>query len=91
MDSFDVFYPDRMASRILDLGDFKTLIEKMFKASMKKEAREAAKENGEKNNFTLDDFLKQMNQVRKLGPLQILLELFARHGTNWGISAGTPV
>ena len=67
MDGFDVFYPDRMASRILDLGDFKTLIENVQGAIDEEEAREMAKKMA-KNNFTLDDFLKQMNQVRKLGP-----------------------
>ena len=65
MDGCDVFYPDRMASRILDLGDFKTLIENVQGAIDEEEAREMAKKMA-KNNFTLDDFLKQMNQVRKL-------------------------
>lgn len=72
MDGLDVFYPDRMASRILDLGDFKTLIENVQGAIDEEEAREMAKKMA-KNNFTLDDFLKQMNQVRKLGPLQNII------------------
>ena len=60
MDGFDVFYPDRMASRILDLGDFKTLIENVQGAIDEEEAREMAKKMA-KNNFTLDDFLKHID------------------------------
>lgn len=79
MDGLDVFYPDRMASRILDLGDFKTLIENVQGAIDEEEAREMAKKMA-KNNFTLDDFLKQMNQVRKLGPLQNILGMLPGMG-----------
>ena len=79
MDGSDVFYPDRMASRILDLGDFKTLIENVQGAIDEEEAREMAKKMA-KNNFTLDDFLKQMNQVRKLGPLQNIIGMLPGMG-----------
>ena len=79
MDGFDVFYPDRRASRILDVGDFKTLIENVQGASDETEAREMAKKMA-KNNFTLDDFLKQMNQVRKLGPLQNIIGMLPGMG-----------
>ena len=79
MDAFDVFYPDRMASRILDLGDFKTLIENVQGAIDEEEAREMAQKMA-KNNFTLDDFLKQMNQVRKLGPLQNIIGMLPGMG-----------
>ena len=79
MDGFDVFYPHRMASRILDLGDFKTLIENVQGAIDEEEAREMAKKMA-KNNFTLDDFLKQMNQVRKLGPLQNIIGMLPGMG-----------
>ena len=79
MDGFDVFYPDRMACRILDLGDFKTLIENVQGAIDEEEAREMAKKMA-KNNFTLDDFLKQMNQVRKLGPLQNIIGMLPGMG-----------
>lgn len=72
MDGLDVFYPDRMASRILDLGDFKTLIENVQDVIDEEEAKAMAKKMA-KNSFTLDDFLKQMQQVRKLGPLQNIL------------------
>ena len=78
-DGFDVFYPDRMASRILDLGDFKTLIESVQGAIDEEEAREMAQKMA-KNNFTLDDFLKQMNQVRKLGPLQNIIGMLPGMG-----------
>jgi len=79
MDGIDVFYPDRMASRILDLGDFKTLIESVQGAIDEEEAREMAQKMA-KNNFTLDDFLKQMNQVRKLGPLQNIIGMLPGMG-----------
>lgn len=79
MDGFDVFYLDRMASRILDLGDFKTLIESVQGAIDEEEAREMAQKMA-KNNFTLDDFLKQMNQVRKLGPLQNIIGMLPGMG-----------
>ena len=78
MDGFDVFYPDRMASRILDLGDFKTLIENV-QGAIDEEAREMAKKMA-KNNFTLDDFLKQMNQVRKVRPLQNIIGMLPGMG-----------
>lgn len=79
MDGFDVFYPDRMASRILDLGDFKTLIESVQGAIDEEEAREMAKKMA-KNQFTLDDFLAQMNQIRKLGPLGNILGMLPGMG-----------
>ena len=68
---FDVFHPDRMASRILGMGDMLTLIEqaeRTFDAeqSAKAAAKLASKEGGD---FGLDDFLQQMQMVRKMGPL----------------------
>lgn len=79
MDGLEVFYPDRMASRILDLGDFKTLIESVQGAIDEEEAKALA-EKMRKNSFTLDDFLKQMNQVRKLGPLQNIIGMLPGMG-----------
>lgn len=79
MDGLEVFYPDRMASRILDLGDFKSLLESVQGAIDEEEAKEMAKKMV-KNNFTLDDFLSQMQQVRKLGPLQNILGLLPGMG-----------
>lgn len=79
MDGLEVFYPDRMASRLLDLGDFKSLLESVQGAIDEEEAKEMAKKMA-KNNFTLDDFLSQMQQVRKLGPLQNILGLLPGMG-----------
>lgn len=79
MDGLEAFYPDRMASRILDLGDFKSLLESVQGAIDEEEAKEMAKKMA-KNNFTLDDFLSQMQQVRKLGPLQNILGLLPGMG-----------
>jgi signal recognition particle subunit SRP54 len=69
LEDFEPFHPDRMASRILGMGDVLTLIEK---AEETFDAEEAAKaqEKLQKGTFTLDDFLDQMRQVRKMGPLQ---------------------
>ena len=79
MDGLEVFHPDRMASRILDLGDFKTLIENVQSSIDEEEAKKMA-EKMAKNSFTLDDFLAQMNQIRKLGPLQNLLGMLPGMG-----------
>lgn len=79
MDGLEVFHPDRMASRILDLGDFKTLIENVQSSIDEEEAKKMA-EKMAKNSFTLDDFLAQMNQIRKLGPLQNILGMLPGMG-----------
>jgi signal recognition particle subunit SRP54 len=68
------FHPDRMASRILGMGDVLTLIEKAEKELDQDKAREAA-EKMATAKFTLDDFLEQMHEVKKLGPLQDLLAM----------------
>src|SRR5438874_2210895 len=68
------FYPDRMASRILGMGDVMSLIEKAEKEMDQQQAQEAA-EKMARAEFTLEDFLEQMRQVRKLGPLQDLLAM----------------
>jgi signal recognition particle subunit SRP54 len=68
------FHPDRMASRILGMGDVMTLIEKAEKEMDQEKAREAA-EKMARAEFTLEDFLAQMREVRKLGPLQDLLSM----------------
>lgn len=66
------FYPDRMASRILGMGDVLTLVEKAEKTMDEDQAREAA-EKMARDRFTLEDFLAQLREVKKLGPLQDLL------------------
>jgi signal recognition particle subunit SRP54 len=68
------FYPDRMASRILGMGDVMSLIEKAEKELDQEKAQEAA-EKMAAAQFTLEDFLAQMREVRKLGPLQDLLAM----------------
>ena len=71
-DDFELFYPDRMAGRILGKGDVLGLIEKTEETFEKAEA-EAAAERLIAGTYTLDDFLEQMRQIRKLGPLSGLL------------------
>jgi signal recognition particle subunit SRP54 len=68
------FYPDRMASRILGMGDMLTLIEKAEKELDQEKAVEAA-EKMAAAQFTLEDFLVQMREVKKLGPLQDILAM----------------
>jgi signal recognition particle subunit SRP54 len=72
LEDFEAFHPDRMASRILGMGDVVTLIEK---AEATFDAEEAAKaqQKLEKGQFTLEDFLDQMRQMRKMGPIQNLV------------------
>jgi signal recognition particle subunit SRP54 len=69
---FEAFHPDRMAGRILGMGDVLTLIEKAEAAYDQDEAAAAA-EKLQKGNFTLEDFLEQMQQVKKMGPIQNLV------------------
>jgi signal recognition particle subunit SRP54 len=68
------FHPDRMASRILGMGDVLSLIEKAEKELDQDRARETA-EKMARAEFTLDDFLLQMREVKKLGPIQDLLAM----------------
>jgi signal recognition particle subunit SRP54 len=69
---FEPFHPDRMASRILGMGDMLTLIEKAEQA-FEREQAEAAAEKLTTGQFTLEDFLEQMQQIKKMGPLQSLV------------------
>src|SRR5204863_8225896 len=66
---FEPFHPDRMASRILGMGDVLTLIEKAEQEYDQTVAAKAA-EALQEGRFTLEDFLEQMQQVKKMGPLQ---------------------
>src|SRR5918997_251358 len=68
VEDFDLFHPDRLASRILGMGDVLTLIEKAEQVYEKDEAEAAAAKLVE-GRFTLDDFLEQMQQVKKMGPI----------------------
>lgn len=69
VEDFEAFHPDRMAGRILGMGDVLTLIEKAEAAFDTNEAQRAA-ESLQAGQFTLDDFLDQLQQVKKMGPLQ---------------------
>ena len=73
LEDFDVFHPDRMASRILDLGDVLTLIEQAEKAFDQDQAAAMAGKLASGEGFTLEDFVEQLAMVRKLGPIGNLL------------------
>lgn len=74
MEDLEPFYPDRMASRILGMGDIKSLIEKAQQTFDEKNAIELQKKMRE-NEFTLDDFLEQMQQVKKMGSLKDIINM----------------
>jgi signal recognition particle subunit SRP54 len=71
-DKLEVFHPERMASRILGMGDLLTLIEKAEEQADRKEAEEMARKL-RKEEFTLEDFRKQIGQMKKMGPLSSLI------------------
>jgi signal recognition particle subunit SRP54 len=78
---FDLFHPDRMASRILDMGDVLTLIEQAEKTfDAEQAAQAAAKLTGQGGEFTLDDFLQQMQQLRKMGSLSKIMGMLPGMG-----------
>lgn len=79
LETLEPFYPDRMASRILGMGDVLTLIEKAQTAFDAEEAKKMEKAF-RKNEFTLDDFLSQLNQVRKLGSFENILGMIPGMG-----------
>ena len=72
LDAFEQFHPDRMAGRILGMGDMLSLIEQAEQVFEKEEAEKAAKKLVD-GKFTLDDFLDQLQQLKKMGPLQNVL------------------
>lgn len=72
MDNIEVFHPDRMASRILGMGDVLSLIEKAQSAVDEEKAKEL-EEKLRKSTFTFEDFLDQMQQMKNMGPLEDLL------------------
>ncbi|MBO1740517.1 signal recognition particle protein [Leifsonia sp. TF02-11] len=79
LDDFEPFHPDRMASRILDLGDILTLIEQAQQAFDEEEARKVA-EKFATDSFTLDDFLKQMQQLRNMGSIKKMMGMLPGAG-----------
>lgn len=74
MDGISYFYPDRMASRILGMGDILSIVDKANEVIDEKEAEKSLKKM-QSGKFDLDDFLSQMKQIKKLGPLENLLKL----------------
>lgn len=71
LDALDVFHPARMADRILGMGDIVSLVEKAQEAYNEKEARELQRKIA-KNQFNFDDFLNQINQIKKMGNIKDL-------------------
>ena len=74
MDGLSEFHPDRMASRILGMGDVLSLVEKVSNEIDEKDAEKLVKKMS-KGTFDLDDFLNQLKQIKKLGPLENLIKL----------------
>ncbi|MBR1717735.1 MAG: signal recognition particle protein [Bacilli bacterium] len=74
LDGLEEFYPERMATRILGMGDLMSMIEKAESVIDEEEAMKAAKKI-KKGEFDLDDFLNQMKQIKKLGPLENLIKM----------------
>jgi signal recognition particle subunit SRP54 len=83
LDAFERFHPDRMAQRILGMGDVLTLVEKAERQMDDKKAAELERKI-RKQQFTLDDFLDQMHQIRKMGPLTSLLKMMPGVGSQLG-------
>lgn len=77
--ALEVFHPDRLASRILDMGDVLTLVEKAQEVIDEKSARESARKMA-KNEFDLEDFLNQIQQLKKLGGMEGLLKFLPGMG-----------
>jgi signal recognition particle subunit SRP54 len=84
-EDFESFHPDRMASRILGLGDVLTLIEKVEAQVDESAARRLAERSGA-GEFTLEDLREQLASVKKMGPLSNLLDLLPRGGAFRGLS-----
>ena len=79
LDALEVFFPDRMASRILGMGDVLSLVEKAQATFDEDKAREMERKLRQQE-FTLEDFLEQMQQVRSMGPLEDLLAMIPGMG-----------
>jgi len=81
LEDFDVFHPDRMASRILGMGDMLTLIEQAQRTFDAAEAEKMAEKlSGGLQNFTLEDFLEQLMAIRRMGPIGNLLGMMPGMG-----------
>ena len=77
---FDIFHPDRMASRILDMGDMLSLIEQAERTIDKDSAEKFAAKVTKGEDFTLTDFMEQMNQLRKMGSMSKMLGMLPGMG-----------
>ena len=80
LEDFDAFHPDRMASRILDMGDILTLIEQAQRTFDEEQTAKMAGKLAAGEKFTLDDFLDQMMMIRKMGPIGNLLGMLPGMG-----------
>ena len=74
MDGLEEFYPERMATRILGMGDIMSIVEKAEAVIDEEVAMKAAKKM-QKGDFDLEDFLEQLNQIKKLGPLENIIKM----------------
>ncbi|MFT9005826.1 MAG: signal recognition particle protein [Liquorilactobacillus hordei] len=81
MTDLDVFYPDRMSSRILGMGDMLTLIEKAQQDFDEKKAQQM-QEKMRENSFDFNDFIDQMEQVQKMGPMEDILKMIPGMANN---------
>ena len=79
LEDFEPFHPDRMASRILGMGDVVSLVEKAAEA-VDEEAALKLEERMKKGQFTLEDFLQQLRQLKKLGPLEGIIDMLPGAG-----------
>lgn len=81
MDALDVFYPDRMANRILGMGDILTLVDKAQKNFDQKQAEDLT-EKMQANTFDFNDFIAQMDQVSSMGPMEDLIKMIPGLASN---------
>ena len=79
MDAIDLFYPDRMAERILGMGDVVTLVERAQEQYDQEEARKISKKIA-KNKFDYDDFLSQIKKIKKMGDMKDLIGMIPGAG-----------
>lgn len=84
MDALEPFHPERMASRILGMGDMLSLIEKA-QANVDEEKAKELEEKFRTQSFTLDDFVEQLNQVKKMGPLEDIIKMLPGAGKIKGL------
>jgi signal recognition particle subunit SRP54 len=89
LDAWEPFYPDRMASRILGMGDVLSLIEKAEEAFDERQAK-ALEKKIRKDEFNLEDFRQQLHQIKKMGPLEDILGMVPGLGKLKGIKALRP-